>query len=43
MFKVLSTYICWEKKYIYIKCNIWMVAERGSLKMIELSKHVGAN
>jgi hypothetical protein len=26
MFKVLSTYICWEKK---IKCNIWMAAERG--------------
>jgi hypothetical protein len=26
MFKVLSTYICWKK---YIKCNIWMVAERG--------------
>jgi hypothetical protein len=26
MFKVLSTYI-FEK--IYIKCSIWMVAERG--------------
>jgi hypothetical protein len=26
MFKVLGTYIV-EKKYI--KCNIWMVAERG--------------
>jgi hypothetical protein len=26
MFKVLGTYICLKK---YIKCNIWMVAERG--------------
>jgi len=26
MFKILSTYICWKKKYI--KCNIWRVAVR---------------